>query len=68
MWVLADTNGYVGAFDVYSGKKANAVERGLGANVVLSLTVSTRKVTVINAYTYIHVLTFTFQVPPCVLR
>ena len=40
VWVLADTNGYVGAFDVYSGKKANAVERGLGANVVLSLTQS----------------------------
>lgn len=40
MWVLADTNGYVGGFDVYSGKKANAVERGLGANVVLSLTQS----------------------------
>ena len=40
VWMLADSNGYVSTFEVYTGKKGNTTERGLGANVVLSLTES----------------------------
>ena len=39
MWALADSlNGFVSEFDVYTGKKTNAVEKNLGANVVKTLT------------------------------
>ena len=38
VWMLADAeNGFVTNFEVYTGKK-DAVEKGLGANVVKSLT------------------------------
>lgn len=39
VWMLADgVNGYVSSFDVYTGKKGDKVETGLGARVVKSLT------------------------------
>ena len=39
VWVLADShNGYFKKFEVYSGKKGNSTEKGLGAKVVKSLT------------------------------
>ena len=37
-WVRADAvTGYVSAFEVYTGRKGDTVEKGLGANVVKSL-------------------------------
>lgn len=37
-WVRADAaTGYVSAFEVYTGRKGDTVEKGLGANVVTSL-------------------------------
>lgn len=39
VWMLADAiNGYVSSFDVYTGKKRNKPEEGLGARVIKSLT------------------------------
>lgn len=39
VWALADSlNGYISEFEVYTGKKANAVEKNLGSNVVKTLT------------------------------
>ena len=39
VWMLADaTNGYVSSFEVYTGKKKDSVEKGLGARVVKNLT------------------------------
>ena len=39
VWALADAaNGYMANFQVYTGKQGNGVERGLGANVVKTLT------------------------------
>ena len=39
VWVAADsTNGYFSRFDVYTGKKGNTTEHGLGARVVKTLT------------------------------
>ena len=39
IWVRADAqNGYISAFEVYTGKKEGSTEHGLGANVVMSLT------------------------------
>jgi len=39
VWALADSlNGYISEFEVYTGKKANAVEKHLGLNVVKTLT------------------------------
>jgi len=36
---MADSlSGYMSEFEVYSGKKANAVEKNLGSNVVKTLT------------------------------
>ena len=38
VWMRAEAgNGYVSAFDVYTGKKGQAVEHGLGARVVKQL-------------------------------
>ena len=38
MWMRAETeNGYVSAFEVYTGKKGDSVEHGLGATVVKKL-------------------------------
>ena len=38
VWMLADShNGYVSSFEVYTGKKGDTVERGLGASVVKTL-------------------------------
>ena len=35
VWALADSlNGFISQFEVYTGKKANAVEKNLGSNVV----------------------------------
>ena len=43
MWALADSlNGFVSEFEVYTGKKTNAVEKNLGANVVKILHSITR--------------------------
>ena len=36
MWAEAE-NGYVSAFEVYTGKKGDSVEHGLGATVVKNL-------------------------------
>ena len=39
VWMRADAeSGYVSAFEVYTGKKGDSVEQGLGSKVVLSLT------------------------------
>ena len=39
VWVAADsTNGYISRFEVYTGKKNNTTEHGLGARVVKTLT------------------------------
>ena len=39
VWVAADsTNGYFSRFEVYTGKKNNTTEHGLGARVVKTLT------------------------------
>ena len=39
VWVLTDSpNGYFQKFEVYSGKKGDSIEKGLGATVVKSLT------------------------------
>ena len=39
VWARADaSNGYVSAFQVYTGKERNTTEHGLGANVVYTLT------------------------------
>ena len=39
VWVAADsTNGYFSRFEVYTGKKGNTTEHGLGARVVKTLT------------------------------
>ena len=39
VWMLADTtNGYVTSLEVYTGKKGNTTEVGLGGKVVISLT------------------------------
>ena len=39
VWMRADANnGYVSAFEVYTGKKGNTAEKGLGAKVVKGLT------------------------------
>ena len=39
VWMRADAlSGYVSAFEVYTGKKAGCVEKGLGASVVKTLT------------------------------
>ena len=39
VWVLADSsNGYFSRLDVYTGKKGDSVEKGLGARVVKDLT------------------------------
>lgn len=39
MWMLADAiNGFVSAFEVYTGKTGDKPEAGLGARVVKSLT------------------------------
>ena len=39
VWMLADAkNGYVSSFEVYTGKKGDTVEHGLGARVVKDLT------------------------------
>ena len=39
VWIAADsTNGYLSHFEVYTGKKGNTVEQGLGARVVKTLT------------------------------
>ena len=41
VWAMSDAkNGYVSEFEVYTGKKANTVEKNLGANVVKTLTKS----------------------------
>ena len=38
MWMTATAeNGYVSAFEVYTGKKGDSVERGLGATVLKNL-------------------------------
>ena len=39
MWISADAlNGYVSALEIYTGKKTDQVEQGLGAKVVKCLT------------------------------
>ena len=39
VWVAADsTNGYFSRFEIYTEKKGNTVEHGLGARVVKTLT------------------------------
>lgn len=39
VWMRAEAlNGYVSAFEVYTSKKGESVEHGLGAKVVKSLT------------------------------
>lgn len=39
VWVLADShNGYFWRFEVYTGKQGDKVQKGLGAQVVKSLT------------------------------
>ena len=39
VWALADAmNGFVSMFQVYTGKQGNTAEKGLGANVVTTLT------------------------------
>ena len=39
MWVCADShNGYISDFDVYTGKKGDTAEVGLGGSVVKRLT------------------------------
>ena len=39
MWVLADSsNGYFSHLEIYTGKKGDQVERGLGSQVVKELT------------------------------
>ena len=39
VWMRAESkSGYVSEFDVYTGKKGDRVERGLGASVVMNLT------------------------------
>ena len=39
VWALADaSNGYISTFQVYTGKQNGTVEKGLGANVVKTLT------------------------------
>ena len=39
VWALADaTNGYICNFQVYTGRQGDSVERGLGANIVKTLT------------------------------
>lgn len=39
VWALADAiNGFVSMFQVYTGKQGNTVQKGLGANVVTTLT------------------------------
>ena len=39
VWVAADsTNGYFSRFEIYTGKKGNSTEHGLGARVVKTLT------------------------------
>ena len=39
VWMRADSeSGYVSALEVYTGKKGDNVEQGLGSKVVLSLT------------------------------
>ena len=39
VWALADAvNGFMANFQVYIGKAGNGVERGLGANVIKTLT------------------------------
>ena len=42
VWARADAdNGYVSAFEVYTGRKGNTREKGLGAAVVKRLTAIT---------------------------
>ena len=37
-WMLADSHtGYVSGFEIYTGKKGDTVEKGLGASVVKTL-------------------------------
>ena len=39
VWALADaSNGYISNFKVYTGKDGDKAEKGLGANVVMTLT------------------------------
>ena len=39
VWAMSDAlNGYVSEFEVYTGKRVNAVEKNVGANVVKTLT------------------------------
>ena len=37
VWVAADSNGYFSRFEIYTGKKRNSTEHGLGARVVKTL-------------------------------
>ena len=44
VWARADaSNGYVSAFQVYTGKSGDTTEHGLGARVVKDLTVDTHR-------------------------
>ena len=38
VWVLGDNNGYFSRLEVYTGRKGDKVETGLGARVVRDLT------------------------------
>ena len=38
VWILSDAHtGYVSSFEIYTGKKGDTVEKGLGASVVKTL-------------------------------
>ena len=67
VWALADAeNGCMANFQVYTGKQGNSVERGLGANVVKTLTKpylnSFRHVFFYNFFTLLYF--FSFKLPP----
>ena len=54
VWAMSDAvNGYMSEFEVYTGRKANAVEKSLGANVVKTLTKP-----YINTYRHIYIDNF----------
>jgi hypothetical protein len=54
VWAMSDAvNGYMSEFEVYTGRKANAVEKNLGANVVKTLTKP-----YINTYRHIYIDNF----------
>lgn len=53
VWMRADAeSGYVSALEVYTGKKGDNIEQGLGSKVVLSLTEDLK-----NTYRHIYLTT-----------